>query len=748
MRMAVAKQKRLYPRRDFDPGSVHSTRTSIPNRSSPISTLQRTAGNHAVGQLLQTPLTAFAPLSRFPASGVLHSESGQSLDPGTLAYMESRFGHDFSDVRIHSDDKAADSAEMLNAKAYTVGTNVVFNRGLYSPGSEQGDRLLAHELAHVVQQSRGGAAPPIHHDAPHETAADSAAQSFMSSQSPINVAGATGVGIARDGKPPATRLSPEEMLQMILEQRGWTNKASQAMPVEGPDAAKQAAALKGKGLGHGVDTHSFMQVTDKNGKVIAHELGGHLVGDDAVEAAARRDVPKLPGERGKVHAERMSIGALERRFKNMDVTGGTLEVMVDQLPCSPNEKNCMGHLKDFADKKGLKLKVYVAERPSKVDPTKSVTPKTAARTAFSGPAVDDAPRTGSARVRQIWPPGETHTPSGRGGAAPGMPQTPKPPAFKPPVFKSPPKLPAETIKMLGEVQKESASAAKFASRMKTYTRVAGGLLQILGTASTVSDALSMYTRGTVLGDAQDQADKVAAQAELVRQEAEARWDAMPMLSLVLVAGRANENEDIETLDDITGMLNDYAMDMDDTVTELETIYKSLKARSNAMGKVSDLLYKAVQIPQGIGTEMQASEFALARSLELLSGTVGSAASKYEEAYVLMKQLQTFSDNLSSKANSARWSIVWARIAKIQAAYDKANPKQKEVKPSKQAHDPPKEPWLRPKPKPDLTKPIGPSAICPGGCHTPNPSPSLLDRFGGFESDQEALRRYIESLKTQ
>ena len=77
---------------------------------------------------------------------------GQPLDGGTRAFMEPRFGHDFSGVRVHTDTKAAQSARAVNALAYTVGRDVVFATGQYMPGTMGGKRLLAHELTHVVQQ--------------------------------------------------------------------------------------------------------------------------------------------------------------------------------------------------------------------------------------------------------------------------------------------------------------------------------------------------------------------------------------------------------------------------------------------------------------------------------------------------------------------------------------------------------------------------------------------------------------------
>ena len=78
--------------------------------------------------------------------------NGQSLNATTRSFMEPGFGHDFSRVRVHTDARAAASAEAVNALAYTVGNNIVFNSGRYAPGTAEGDRLLAHELTHVIQQ--------------------------------------------------------------------------------------------------------------------------------------------------------------------------------------------------------------------------------------------------------------------------------------------------------------------------------------------------------------------------------------------------------------------------------------------------------------------------------------------------------------------------------------------------------------------------------------------------------------------
>ncbi len=78
---------------------------------------------------------------------------GRPLDPAARAFLEPRFGHDFSQVRIHTDAEAVESAQAVNAQAYTVGRSIVFASGQYRPMEAEGQPLIAHELAHVVQQA-------------------------------------------------------------------------------------------------------------------------------------------------------------------------------------------------------------------------------------------------------------------------------------------------------------------------------------------------------------------------------------------------------------------------------------------------------------------------------------------------------------------------------------------------------------------------------------------------------------------
>lgn len=93
-----------------------------------------------------------------PDALVDHLGPGQSLDAGTRTFMESRFGADFSGVRLHTDPVASASAKSIQARAYTLGRDIVFAPDEYRPGTTEGQRLLAHELTHVIQQQGGARA--------------------------------------------------------------------------------------------------------------------------------------------------------------------------------------------------------------------------------------------------------------------------------------------------------------------------------------------------------------------------------------------------------------------------------------------------------------------------------------------------------------------------------------------------------------------------------------------------------------
>jgi len=128
-----------------------------------------------VARLAEGPGPAAVPPT---VLGVLGTP-GTPLDPTTRTGMEGRFGHDFSRVRIHTDAEAARSAADIRALAYTFGPHVVMGAGRYQPHTSAGQRLLAHELTHVVQQG-SPTGPPTSVSDPHDAAEQAAERAACS----------------------------------------------------------------------------------------------------------------------------------------------------------------------------------------------------------------------------------------------------------------------------------------------------------------------------------------------------------------------------------------------------------------------------------------------------------------------------------------------------------------------------------------------------------------------------------------
>ena len=181
------------------------SKTATPLRASgaaaPAGMLQRkcSCGNHTfAGGQCEACQKKKRAMQRFPSAtrNGTHGESeappiveevlrssGQPLDPATRNVFDERFGRDFSRVRVHTGAQAAESARTVNASAYTVGQDVVFGSGQYAPHTGVGRRLLAHELAHTIQQEAIG--PSFARkievgevDDPYERQANSVAEKF------------------------------------------------------------------------------------------------------------------------------------------------------------------------------------------------------------------------------------------------------------------------------------------------------------------------------------------------------------------------------------------------------------------------------------------------------------------------------------------------------------------------------------------------------------------------------------------
>lgn len=141
---------------------------------------------------------------------------GRPLDSGMRGFMESRFGHDFSGVRLHTDSRSAQSARDISALAYTYGSDIVFGEGQFAPDTGSGQRLLAHELAHVVQQQ--GSNPTLAPqglgpaDSAQEREADTAAAAVLTGRAPSVASGAR--RLIQRSTPSGYELSDAELLAL------------------------------------------------------------------------------------------------------------------------------------------------------------------------------------------------------------------------------------------------------------------------------------------------------------------------------------------------------------------------------------------------------------------------------------------------------------------------------------------------------------------------------------------------------
>lgn len=183
---------------------------------------------HDTHAMQRAPATRAPETDRLPGDvpesvrSVVSGGGGRPLDPALGADMEARLGADLGDVRIHTDGEAARSAEGVDALAYTVGRDVVFGPGQYQPQTMRGRELLAHELAHVLQQSRGIGSLDAARAATLESEANHAAAGALAN-GPIGPAplAPAPLAVQRQPKPSSPNAAPDPIKESEFPDWGW-----------------------------------------------------------------------------------------------------------------------------------------------------------------------------------------------------------------------------------------------------------------------------------------------------------------------------------------------------------------------------------------------------------------------------------------------------------------------------------------------------------------------------------------------
>ncbi len=172
------------------------------------------------GMLQRQATNGAEPRSVPPIVHEVLRSPGQALDRSTRGFLEPRFGRDFSQVRVHTDARASESARAVAAAAYTVGNNIVFGAGRYAPHSNTGMRLMAHELTHVLQQSgsNGTFQGKLLMNTPgdgFEQEADASASAVMESRAPALRLSNPQSMLSRQGCEPPTRPRTEDGREIL-----------------------------------------------------------------------------------------------------------------------------------------------------------------------------------------------------------------------------------------------------------------------------------------------------------------------------------------------------------------------------------------------------------------------------------------------------------------------------------------------------------------------------------------------------
>jgi len=259
---------------------------------------QCSCGNHAGGgeceeckkkkNTLQRKSTYNSNVGEVPS--IVHEalrSPGRSLDKETREFMEPRFGHDFSGVRIHSDAAAAESARAVNALAYTVGKDIVFGNGQYRPSSIEGRMLMAHELVHTIQQRDAARTSSFDiettdPDGRAERNADTVARQVMQ-DNVRNTISSEGVLMARVPCLPAASCPA-----IIPDSAEATSSA--ATTAASPAIARRArmSPARARASGHGGHARQLEKVLDAHDPALRSNIHGIFVDQDfpTDEAAA------------------------------------------------------------------------------------------------------------------------------------------------------------------------------------------------------------------------------------------------------------------------------------------------------------------------------------------------------------------------------------------------------------------------------------------------------------------------------
>ncbi|RME04797.1 MAG: DUF4157 domain-containing protein [Bacteroidetes bacterium] len=539
-------------------------------------------------------------------------QPGRPLDAATRAFMEPRFNHDFSQVRVHTDAKAIKSAQVVKALAYTVGTNIVFGAG-HSPSlTSGGTQLLAHELAHVVQQ-KGAVSGPLRIDSSkslEEKEAQSVAKGITSSTFLSPTLTQTSLRLSRN-EAPTYRVARPHILEIMNDMgTDLANARAIAPTATGP---RQEAGR----------TFCVVKVVDENGK-IKQSVSGAFLG------------------KGK-HAEEVALGKLNT---NTITNTDSVLVMVDQYPC---EDKCTPALNKFREQIDGEFRVF--HKVSTKDGKVVRTPKTEALNPKSGSELIE--------LEEFHKPPKT-PPSGSQGTNTGFQKGKSSPTksvtegkVKIPPTKSqgsPPKLSGNKFKTEARaIAKEAAKSLRSRTRLLRVARVFNGALAVLGAIGNIFTFVEfsrmasnkLQGKGFILTDIIAKANSIEADVEQLRSDYTEYSDSIIELQADLFRARGDASSAARTYWDLTKLrrpILSLNTQMDKRLPQLRAARDEAIAKEKyAQSLLNDPKTVSMLAVAGMGSVLIAEVFALSEDWQDVRSALSGAVSDLEDIHNLMKE---------------------------------------------------------------------------------------------------------------
>jgi hypothetical protein len=570
-----------------------------------------------------------------------------------LRAWEQRFGIDFSRVRTHSDDRAARSAHSVGAAAYTLGDHIVFGAGMYAPATGPGDRLLCHELVHVVQQRRGGIAPPRGGRSDSEREAVAVTGAFAAGASRLTVSQATGIGIARQSAmdPRHARGAAGEQGMAFVHYRlegDW-------VIIEGPSGTPEPGT---KGSGHAVTQVGFDAIAYNT---VTGEV--HLTDNKSLKSlGAVRSSTALTANLAKnVDA---AIGRLEAardikgRIKVLGILKRTRAALNSGTPLPHEVRLVVTGEGGRSTEVNPKLKAMGVEFHGSGAPHEGKPFDEAA-------AIEQSQAVKKYRQRQSQK-GLT----GGGGPAGATQQTS---GVRPGTLGASRTLPdagstAARAKIIASANASITRAAALGERLAGYLKAYQSLMAALDALETIKDMLDLLAQGTTLREQQRNADQVLSDAERAKAEADAVLDDISLFALFGQVNAAERRGDDHWLTELVTTLIEFTQQLETAERKAREYAEGIASQADVLRKMEAEARRRAERQPGFAGAAAGAEYV---SLDPLAGTVQSAARVYNEAAdTLHQQVEQF-DALTTAINNRAWDIARARAIERQKAVDEA-----------------------------------------------------------------------------